>query len=39
LQSVTREEIDEVVNKAVIAQKKWEATPLNERVKIIHSGC
>jgi glyceraldehyde-3-phosphate dehydrogenase (NADP+) len=36
LQSVTKEEIDEVINKSVEAQKKWEATPLNERVKIIH---
>ena len=36
LQSVTREEIDEVVNRSVEAQKKWEATPLNERVKIVH---
>jgi len=36
LQSVTKEEIDEVIARSVEAQKKWEATPLNERVKIVH---
>lgn len=36
LQSVTKEEIDVVIEKAVAAQKQWEATPLNERVKIVH---
>lgn len=36
LQVVTREEIDAVMEKAVAAQVKWEATPLNERVKIVH---
>jgi glyceraldehyde-3-phosphate dehydrogenase (NADP+) len=36
LQVVTHEEIDEAVSKAAAAQKKWEATPLNERVKIVH---
>lgn len=36
LQVVTHEEIDAALTGAVAAQKKWEATPLNERVKIIH---
>jgi glyceraldehyde-3-phosphate dehydrogenase (NADP+) len=36
LQVVTHEEIDEALAKSVEAQKKWEATPLNERVKIVH---
>ncbi|OGG11705.1 hypothetical protein A2Z00_00770 [Candidatus Gottesmanbacteria bacterium RBG_13_45_10] len=36
LQVVTTEEIDAAVAKAVEAQQKWEATPLNERVKIMH---
>ena len=36
IQVVTNEEIDEAVAKASEAQKKWEATPLNERVKIVH---
>ena len=36
LQVVTREEIDEVMETAAAAQAKWEATPLNERVKIVH---
>ena len=36
LQVVTHEEIDEALAKSVVAQKKWEATPLNERVKIVH---
>lgn len=36
LQVVTHEEIDEAVEKAAAAQRKWEATPLNERVKIVH---
>lgn len=36
LQIVTTEEIDRVIAAAKEAQKKWEATPLNERVKIIH---
>ncbi|OGG31224.1 hypothetical protein A3A63_00565 [Candidatus Gottesmanbacteria bacterium RIFCSPLOWO2_01_FULL_46_9] len=36
IQVVTNEEIDAALTKAVAAQKKWEATPLNERVKIVH---
>jgi len=36
LQVVTKEEIDEVMERATAAQAKWEATPLNERVKIVH---
>jgi glyceraldehyde-3-phosphate dehydrogenase (NADP+) len=36
LQVVTKEEIDEVMEKAAAAQAKWEAVPLNERVKIVH---
>lgn len=36
LQRVTEQEIDEVLITAKNAQKKWEATPLNERVKIVH---
>ncbi len=36
IQVVTKEEIDEALDRNVAAQKKWEATPLNERVKLIH---
>jgi glyceraldehyde-3-phosphate dehydrogenase (NADP+) len=36
LQVVTTEEIDAAVEKSRVAQKAWEATPLNQRVKIIH---
>ncbi len=36
LQSVTTAEIDDVMNKAAVAQSAWEATPLNQRVKIMH---
>lgn len=36
LQVVTPQEIDEVLASAKGAQKAWEATPLNERVKIVH---
>ena len=36
IQVVTHEEIDEALARSVEAQKKWEATPLNERVKIVH---
>jgi len=36
LQVVITEEIDEAVAKSADAQLKWEATPLNERVKIVH---
>jgi len=36
LQVVTTEEIDQAVEKAKCAQKKWEAVPLNERVKVVH---
>jgi len=36
LQVVTQEEIDAVITKSVEAQRKWEATPLYERVKIVH---
>lgn len=36
LQVVTEKEIDAVMQKAVTAQKKWEAIPLNQRVKIMH---
>ncbi len=36
IQVVTHEEIDEALQRNVDAQKKWEATPLNERVKIVH---
>ena len=36
LQVVTTGEIDAVMERARDAQKAWEATPLNERVKIIH---
>lgn len=36
LQVVTHEEIDAAMAKAVEAQKKWGATPLYERVKIVH---
>jgi glyceraldehyde-3-phosphate dehydrogenase (NADP+) len=36
LQVVTHEEIDAAVAKAAEAQRKWEATPLFERVKIVH---
>lgn len=35
-QIVTHDEIDEAVNNAREAQLAWEATPLNERIKIIH---
>lgn len=36
IQVVTTDEIDEALERNVDAQKKWEATPLNERVKIVH---
>ncbi len=36
LQIVTTKEIDEVMEKASKAQEKWEATPLYERIKIMH---
>lgn len=36
LQVVTTEEIDAVMAVAKIGQGKWEATPLNQRVKIMH---
>lgn len=36
LQSVTAQEVDAVLIQAKAAQKAWEATPLHERVKIVH---
>src|SRR5688572_16493971 len=36
LQVVTPGEMDEVLTAARAAQKAWEATPLNQRVKIVH---
>lgn len=36
LQVVTEKEIDAVIQKAAKAQKTWEETPLNQRVKIVH---
>ncbi|EKD87380.1 MAG: hypothetical protein ACD_36C00110G0001 [uncultured bacterium] len=36
LQVVTTKEIDEVIEKAKRAQRQWEATPLNQRIKIMH---
>ncbi len=36
LQVVSTAEIDAVMGKAVAAQKTWEVTPLNRRVKIMH---
>ncbi len=36
LQVVTTQEIDTVMEKAAAAQPAWEATPLNQRVKIMH---
>lgn len=36
LQVVTPKEIDEVVEKAKNAQVRWEVTPLNQRIKIMH---
>jgi glyceraldehyde-3-phosphate dehydrogenase (NADP+) len=36
IQVVTPSEIDAVMQKAAEAQPKWEATPLNQRVKIVH---
>ena len=36
LQIVTEKEIDAVLTKAKAAQNMWEATPLNQRVKIMH---
>ena len=36
LQVVTAAEIDAVMEKASAGQKAWEATPLNQRVKIMH---
>lgn len=36
LQAVTHEEIDAVMAAAKTAQPQWEATPLNQRVKIMH---
>lgn len=36
LQSVTTAEIDAVMEQAARAQPAWEATPLNQRVKIMH---
>ncbi len=36
LQVVSKKEIDAVMQKAAAAQKNWEITPLNQRVKIVH---
>lgn len=36
IQVVTHEEIDAVMEKAVKAQRQWEATPLYQRIKVIH---
>lgn len=36
LQVVTTEEIDAVMTTARAGQRQWEATPLNQRVKIMH---
>ncbi|MBI3577448.1 aldehyde dehydrogenase family protein [Candidatus Gottesmanbacteria bacterium] len=36
LQVVTTAEIDAAMEKAIRSQKAWEATPLNQRVKIMH---
>ncbi len=36
LQVVTSAEVDVVVKRAAVAQRSWESTPLNERVKIMH---
>jgi glyceraldehyde-3-phosphate dehydrogenase (NADP+) len=36
LQTVTTQEIDAAIGRAREAQKGWEATPLNARVKIMH---
>lgn len=36
LQVVSEKEIDVVMKRARKAQKAWEATPLNERIKIMH---
>lgn len=36
LQVVTTQEIDGVMEKASLSQLKWEATPLNQRIKIMH---
>lgn len=35
VQAVTKEEVDEAVERARQAQQSWEATPLHERVKIV----
>ncbi len=36
LQVVTTKEIDQVIESASTAQQKWEATPLHERIKVMH---
>lgn len=36
LQLVTNDEIDVVMDTATKSQKAWEATPLNQRIKIMH---
>ncbi len=36
LQVVTTQEIDSVAAAAKLAQRQWEATPLNQRVKVMH---
>lgn len=36
VQVVTHKEIDDIMTKAKAAQKSWEATPLNQRIKIMH---
>jgi glyceraldehyde-3-phosphate dehydrogenase (NADP+) len=36
LQVVTHEEIDKAMETAKAAREKWEATPLNQRIKIMH---
>jgi glyceraldehyde-3-phosphate dehydrogenase (NADP+) len=36
IQSVTRQEIDEVMEAALQAQQKWKDTPLHERAELLH---
>ncbi len=36
LQVVSTSEIDEVMKKAALSQRSWEATPLNKRITIMH---
>ncbi len=36
VQVLTHEEVDQVMTSAKAAQKSWEATPLNQRIKIMH---